>query len=362
MMADIPDFALRLAPMRLRFGAPAAEAVASELAALSLNRAVVLGSPGHADEAEAFATAIGPRVVATLALARMHTPVDVTLTALAQVQALQADALIAFGGGSVTGLGKALALRTDLPQIAVPTTYAGSEVTAILGQTEAGRKTTLTDPRVQPEVIVYDPRLITSLPADITVTSALNALAHAAEALYAAERNPLTTTLALQGIAALVEALPRILADLTDLSARSASQYGAFLCGLVLGQVGMSLHHKLCHTLGGSFDLPHAETHAVILPHAVAYNEAAVPDLLAPLARALGSPSAGQGLYEFARRLGAPQSLQALGLKESDLDRAADLATQNAYWNPRPVEKPAIRALLQAAWAGEVPQTGGNHG
>jgi maleylacetate reductase len=232
-------------------------------------------------------------------------------------------------------------------------------VTAILGQTENGIKTTLTDPRLQPQVVIYDPRLITSLPAAITVTSGLNALAHAAEALYAQNRNPLTTALAVQGIIALTQALPRVLADLTDLSARAATQYGSFLCGLVLGQVGMSLHHKLCHTLGGSFNLPHAETHAVILPHALAYNEAAVPDLLAPLAQALGAATAGQGLFHYARSLGAPQSLQALGLNQTDLDRAADFATQTPYWNPRPVEKPALRALLQAAWAGEPPPNGG---
>ncbi len=238
----------------------------------------------------------------------MHRPVEVTADALTQILGPNADALIFYGGGSVTGLGKALALRTDLPQIAVPTTYAGSEVTAILGQTEAGRKTTLTDPRVSPEVIIYDPRLITTLPAAITVTAALNALAPAAEALYAAERNPLTTTLALQSIDYIVKNLPKVLTDLTDLPARSGTQYGAFLCGLVLGKFGMSLHHTLCHTLGGSFDLPHSETHPVILPHAVAYNEAAVPDLLAQLARLLNAKTAGQGLYDFARTLGAPQS------------------------------------------------------
>ena len=354
-MIELPAFALRFAPIRLRFGGPAAPAVAAELEALGLSRAVVLGTPGHADEARAFASEIGARVAGTVALARMHTPVEVTEQVLTQVLALDADALVSFGGGSVTGLGKALALRTDLPQIAVPTTYAGSEVTAILGETEAGRKTTVTDPRVQPEVIVYDPRLITGLPVDISVTSGLNAMAHAVEALYARERNPLTTSLALQGIDAMVQSLPQVVAEPDNLAARGQSQYGAFLCGLVLGQVGMSLHHKLCHTLGGSFDLPHAETHAVILPHAVDYNEAAVPDVLAPVAAALGSRSAARGLYDFAKRLGAPTSLKSLGLKEEDLARAAEIAAQNAYWNPRPVDKAALLGLLQAAWAGEAP-------
>ena len=208
---------------------------------------------------------------------------------------------------------------------------------------------------MQPEVIISDPSLITGLLLDITVTSGLNAMAHAAEALYARVRNPLTTTLALQGVEAMVSGLRQVFDNPFDLSARAQTQYGAFLCRLVLGQVGMSLHHKLCHTLGGSFDMPHSETHAVILPHAIAYTESAVPNLLAPIAALLGTRTAGQGLYDFARSLTAPASLRSLGLKETDLDRAADLATQNAYWNPRPVERPAIRALLQAAWAGEPP-------
>ena len=194
------------------------------------------------------------------------------------------------------------------------------------------------------------------------LVSALNALAHAVEALYAPDRNPLTSSLALQGAQALITAVPKVLEKLNNLEARADCQYGGFLCGLVLGQVGMGLHHKLCHTLGGSFGLPHAQTHAVILPHAVAYNEAAVPDLLAPLARILNAPSAGQGLYALAQSLNAPQSLRDLGLAEADLDRAADLATQSPYPNPRPLEKPALRALLQAAWEGHPPKPRGNHG
>ena len=361
-MTQIPTFALRLSTIHAQFGEAAAPAVAAALQRMSLSRAVVLATPGHAAQARALASEIGPSVVAVLPMAQMHTPVEVTLQALPHVLVAQADALISFGGGSVTGLGKALALRTGLPHIAVPTTHAGSEVTGILGQTEAGRKTTQTDPRLQPQAVIYDPRLITSLPAALTVTSALNALAHAAEALYAPDRNPLTSTLALQGAQMLIAALPKVLENLHNLEARADCQYGGFLCGLVLGQVGMGLHHKLCHTLGGSFGLPHSQTHAVLLAHTLAYNEVAVPDLLAPLAAVLRAKTAGQGLFAFAQTLNAPQSLRALGLREADLDRAADLATQSPYPNPRPLEKPALRALLQAAWAGHPPHTRGYHG
>ena len=349
-----PQFTARLAAVRVRFGEPALAILAEEVAALGCSRALVLATPHQAATAQAFADALGDRSVGVLATAAMHTPVTVTEAALAEVRRLRADCLVAVGGGSTTGLGKALALRTDLPQIVVPTTYAGSEATAILGQTEGGRKTTITDPRVQPEVILYDAELVRTLPVPLTVASGLNAMAHAAEGLYARDRNPLSGVLAREGLAAFVRALPQVAADPGDLTARGETLYGAWLCGTVLGQVGMALHHKLCHTLGGSFDLPHAETHAVILPHAIAYNAPAVPDLLAPLAQMMGG-DAGGGLYRFARGLGAPLALRDLGLAESALDRAADLAVQNPYWNPRPVERAPIRALLQAAWEGAPP-------
>lgn len=257
------EFALTIAALRLRFGTPAAAAVAQELARLGVSRALLLSTASQAAHARAFAAAVGDRIADVYAGAMMHTPVEVTVKALEFAKEVRADGLVSLGGGSTIGLGKALALHTDLPQIAVPTTYAGSEVTAILGQTEAGRKVTLTDPRVQPEVIIYDPALVASLPVSLTVASGRNAMAHAAEALYARDRNPLTATLALQGLQAMLQGLPQVVENQTDLATRGRTQYGAFLCGLVLGQVGMSLHHKLCHTLGGSFGLPHAETHAV---------------------------------------------------------------------------------------------------
>ncbi len=344
-------FTARTAAVRVRFGEPAIGIVAEEVAALGCSRALVLSTPHQASTGEAFVQAIGGRAVGLFSGAAMHTPVAVTEEALALAQRLGADCLVAVGGGSTTGLGKALALRTDLPQIVVPTTYAGSEATAILGQTEGGRKTTITDPRVQPEVILYDAALVQSLPVPMTVASGLNAMAHAAEALYARDRNPLSTILAREGLAAFIRALPQVVATPDDLSARGETLYGAWLCGTVLGQVGMALHHKLCHTLGGSFDLPHAETHAIVLPHALAYNARAVPELLAPLDELLG----GETLHAFARRMGAPLALRDIGMKEADLDRAAQIATENPYWNPRPVERGPIRALLQAAWDGAEP-------
>jgi maleylacetate reductase len=266
---------------------------------------------------------------------------------------------VALGGGSTIGLGKAIALRTDCPQIVVATTYAGSEVTPILGQTEDGLKTTIRDAKVLPEVVIYDPQLTLGLPVAMSVTSGLNAIAHSVEALYAKDRNPVTSMQSVEGIRALKEALAVIVTDPGNEAARGDALYGSWLCGAVLGTVGMSLHHKLCHTLGGSFDTPHAETHAILIPHTAAYNAVAAADALKPAVDLFGG-DLGSGLWDFAKSLGAPLALKDLGLSEADLDRAADIAVKNPYWNPRPVEHAAIRALLQDAWAGERPKSGEN--
>jgi maleylacetate reductase len=268
----------------------------------------------------------------------------------------QADCLVSLGGGSTIGLGKALALRTDLPQVAIPTTYAGSEATPILGQTEHGRKTTIRTTKVLPESIIYDVDLTLGLPARLSVVSGLNAIAHAVEALYAKDANPVTSMLAERGIAAIAHALPRIVRDGRDVSARSDALFGAWASGNCLGTVGMSLHHKLCHVLGGSFDLPHAETHAVILPHAAAYNAAAAAGALERVARVLGADSAAGGLFDLASELGAPTALRNLGLDESKLDEAARIAVATPYWNPRPIDEAAIRLLLDDAFHGRRPQ------
>jgi maleylacetate reductase len=349
------EFTARSAAVRVRFGAGIRKSVAEEMEGLGVSRALILTTPHQAGMADEFAGYLDTRAVGRFTGAAMHTPVDVSERATALARDLKADVVISVGGGSTTGLGKAIALRTDLAQIVVPTTYAGSEATGILGQTEGGVKTTLTSPKVQPEVILYDAELVATLPVGMTVTSALNAMAHAAEGLYARDRSPLSSLMAVEGLRAFRDSLPKVMAAPTDAAARGETLYGAWLCGTVLGQVGMALHHKLCHTLGGSFDLPHAETHAVILPHAIAYNAAAVPDLLAPVTGLFGQDSPGLGLWHFARQAGAPLALRDLGLKEADLDRAADLATANPYWNPRPVTRDGIRRLLQAAWSGATP-------
>jgi alcohol dehydrogenase class IV len=242
-----------------------------------------------------------------------------------------------------------------VPQIVLPTTYAGSEATPILGETQGGLKTTQRTLKVLPEVIIYDVDLTMSLPPRLSATSGMNAIAHSVEALYAQDGNPIVSSFAEQSIAALGYALPLIMVDPSNAAARSDALFGAWLAGVCLGSVGMSLHHKLCHVLGGTFDLPHAETHAVLLPHAVAYNTRAAPDAMERVARALGCADAAAGLFDFGRSIGVPQSLRELGMPEAGITRAADLAVANPYWNPRPLERDAIFALLRRAWDGDRP-------
>jgi maleylacetate reductase len=357
MSLFLDQFTTTIPAMRVRFGAGVRHKVGEEMDALGLKRTLILTTPQQADTGAEFATLLGPRAAGLFPKAAMHTPTAISEEATALALQLGADCVLAIGGGSTTGLGKAIALRTDLPQIVIPTTYAGSEATGILGQTEYGRKTTITTPKVQPEVILYDAEFVRTLPVAMTVTSALNAMAHATEGLYAQNRSPLTTLMAIEGLRAFRDALPRVRDNPDDLTARGETLYGAWLCGTVLGTVGMALHHKLCHTLGGSFDLPHAETHSVILPHAVAYNEQAAAQELAPITEIFGGPTPGQALHAFAVRMQAPLALRDLGMKEGDLDRATEIALQNAYWNPRPVQSGALRQLLQAAWSGDAPRT-----
>lgn len=320
------------------------------------SRALVLSTPEQSAVAQDLVARLANLAAGVLPKAKMHTPVEVTQEALGYAKSVWADCLVAVGGGSTTGLSKAIALHTDLPQIIIPTTYAGSEATPILGQTEDGIKTTLRDPKVLPEVILYDPELVVTLPREMSATSGLNAMAHAAEALYAKDRTNKFTELAIEGLQHFVSSLPVVLANPSDLKAREHTLRGAWACGTVLGNVGMALHHKLCHTLGGSFNLPHAQTHAVILPHAIAYNARVVADLLEPVRAMLDGPDVGKAIWNFAKSLDAPLSLRELGMKESDLEIAAEIAVKNPYWNPREITLYGILQLLQNAWAGSAPE------
>lgn len=333
-------------PTRVIFGRGKVREAAAEAKRLGMRRPLVITT--HQQSGSGAELVSSTQGVA-FAEAAMHTPVDVTEKAMAVMQREGCDGTIALGGGSSTGLGKAIAFRTDCPQLVIPTSYAGSEMTNILGETAAGAKVTKRDAKIQPETVIYDPDLLATLPDNFAATSGMNAIAHAVEGLYAVDGNPIVSLMAEEGIRALATALPQ------GKAGHDEALYGAWLCGAVLGSVSMALHHKLCHVLGGSNNLPHAETHTVILPHATAYNAVGAEIAMSRIARALGSATAAGGLFDLAKHLGAPTSLKALGMPEDGLDKAADVAVANPYPNPRPLERAAIRKLLDDAFNGRRP-------
>jgi alcohol dehydrogenase class IV len=285
----------------------------------------------------------------------MHVPVDTVDRAVEKAKSVGADCTVAIGGGSTTGLAKALSLRLGLRSLIIPTTYAGSEVTPIWGLTENGVKTTGRDRRVLPAVVIYDPELTMSLPPDMSVASGLNAIAHSMEGLYAFDGNPVVSLMAEESIRALARSLPKIVIDPTHADARAEALYGCWLAGSVLGAASVALHHKLCHTLGGSFDMPHAQTHAAVLPHTIAYNASAVPDAMQRASRALGGGNPAVRLYDLAKGLGAQMALSELGMPRSGVEKAAQLAVHNPYPNPRPITEDGIQKLLLRAIDGLPP-------
>jgi maleylacetate reductase len=366
------------------FGDGALDQLGGEIDRLGVRRVLVLSTPRQRPLAEEVARRLGTRAAGIFDQAVIHVPIETAAAARAVARAVGADACVAIGGGSTIGLGKAIAIGgealaraespslsptptptpTPLPILAIPTTFSGSEMTSIFGVTADGQKKTGRDPRVLPRTVIYDPRLLMALPAKVAGPSGMNAIAHCVEALYAEDANPITSLMAEEGIRALASSLPAVVGDPRDLDARAEALYGAWLAGTCLGTVGMALHHKLCHTLGGSFNLPHAETHTIVLPHAVAYNRVAAPAAMARVARALGGQPGGEGLgdpaqqlYDLAQALGAPLALRAIGMPGDALDEAARLALRNPYYNPRPLEPAAIRQLLQEAWEGRRPNT-----
>jgi maleylacetate reductase len=349
-------FCFDAAPMRVRFGPGVVAALPEEIARLGLGRVLVLCSPEQAATGHAISDALGPYSAGVFAEARMHVPVEVARRARDRAAELGADGCVAVGGGSAVGLGKAVALEHGLPVVAVPTTYAGSEMTPVWGLTEGGRKRTGRDRRVLPTSVLYDPELTVGLPVGMSVTSGFNAVAHAVEALYAPDRSPIVSLMAAEGARAMVAALPSVVADPTDLDARGLALYASWLCGSCLGATTMSLHHKLCHVLGGTLDLPHAPTHTIVLPYALAYNLTDAPEAARTLCRVWSTDDPASTVWDLAGRLGAPRSLRELGMAEGDIVRVAEEAAGNPYANPAPVTRDGVADLLRAAWSGRPPE------
>ena len=283
-----------------------------------------------------------------------HVPMNVAERARVLAGNSAADCIVAIGGGSAIGVAKAVALEIPLPIIAVPTTYGGSEMTSIWGITRDGKKETGRDPRVRPLTTIYDPDLTLDMPRSMTASSGMNALAHCVEALYAPDGNTLTSGAAMQGLLLLTDALPRLSGSPRDPAARATALEGAWLAGFALGTVSMGIQHKLAHTLGGSFGLPHSETHAVLLPYTAAYNRDAAQVAMVGIADFLDADDAPTAILELSQSIGAPLSLKEIGFREADIPAAARLAVEKQYSNPRPVTESEVSALLAAAYAGDT--------
>jgi len=342
-------------PSRVIFGVGAIGQVVPEIDRLQVIRVLTIHGRSERAIASRVSSALGTRSAGVIDEVTLHVPLDVAEAGRRRARELSADALLAIGGGSATGLAKAIALEQGMPIIAVPTTYAGSEMTPIYGLTSEGRKATGRDLRVLPRVVIYDPALTTTLPVAVTAGSGMNAMAHAVEGMYATGANPMLSALAEEAIRVLSQALPMLAHDPADIEARTEALYGAYLAGVVQGAAGMGVHHRICHVLGGTYGLGHGSVNAVILPHAVRYNTGAAPDAIARVAAALGADDAAIAFFDLAERLGAPTSLKALGMPEEKLAEAAHLAAEPPPANPRPVTAESVLALLGDAYAGRRP-------
>jgi maleylacetate reductase len=346
------DFSYVALPTRVVFGAGSVGQLAAEVERLGARRVLLISTPGRAEMVRRLSK--GLAVAGLFDQAVMHTPIEAVERARALAASVKADCCVAVGGGSTIGFGKAIALSSALPVVAVPTTYSGSEMTSIWGVSEGGAKKTGRDPKVLPKAVIYDPQLTLELPPAVSAASGMNAIAHCVEALYAHDGNPIISLMAEEGIRALANALPALMATPRDIRFRGEALYGAWLAGMTISTTSVALHHKLCHILGG-FGLPHAETHSVVLPHAVRYNRDAAPEAMARIEKALSHSDAAKGLYELERRLELPLRLAELGMKEADLERAARIAVEAPYPNPRKVEYEPVLGLLRDAYEGRPP-------
>lgn len=350
------DFVHDALPGRVRFGAGARAHVADEVERLGARRVLLIGRRGSAEAvASELRDTLGDRCAGWFDRVAVHVPTGLAASAVAMAREVRADALLCAGGGSAIGTAKMVALELDLPIVAVPTTYAGSEMTPIWGTTSDRRKQTGRDLRVLPRTVVYDPELTITLPPQVSGPSGMNALAHAIEALYAPHTTPVVRLLAGEAIRALNEALPRVVADGSDLDARGTALYGAYLAGGALAVAGTSIHHRIAHILGGTWNLPHAPLHAVLLPHTVAFAAPAVGDALAPAATAMGVEKVPAALFDLLTRLRIGPALTSAGMPADALGEAVDAVLHARPSSPRPVERRAVDRLLSGAFAGTPP-------
>ncbi|TWS26175.1 maleylacetate reductase [Tsukamurella sputi] len=338
----------------VRFGSGTARDAIADVTA-GAERIMLICSPREADRAAEIAAGL-PVAIRHHDVA-MHVPVEIAERGRAAAEGARADLLLCFGGGSAMGLAKAIALTTSIPIVAVPTTYSGSEATSMWGLTENGVKTTGVDARVAPRAIVYDAELTLGLPPDIGIASALNALAHSIDAMWGPRADPIDRVLAAESARALRAGLPTVAADPSDLAGREQVLYAAYLAATAFSSAGSGLHHKICHVLGGAFDLPHAQTHTAVLPHVLAFNAPAAPEAEARLATAFGAATAVEGLAALYDEVHAPRALRDLGMSEADVVPAAEaILPLVPAGNPRPVTAADLERILSAAWSGAAPE------
>ena len=350
------NFRYKALPWNVIFGIGALSRLPEELDKLGYSRALVLTTPNQAEIGQQIVDLLGDKVVGLFDRAVMHVPVETVEQATTEVKRLDADCSVSVGGGSTTGLGKALAFNLDLPNIVLPTSYAGSEMTNIWALTKIDRKITRRDNVVVPTLTIYDPVLTLTMPAAFAGASGLNAMAQAVVNVATEDVNPIISIMALDAIRALSHSLPIVVSDPDNMDARTEAMYGACLAGGALGAGTTGLHHRLCHTFGGTFNTPHAETHTILLPHSVAYNANAVPEGTRKIAAAMGVDDAATGLFVLAGTIGVPTALKDIGVVETDLDEAAAVTVETPVNNPEPVTGERVRALLENAYHGYPPR------
>ncbi|HEX3326706.1 MAG TPA: maleylacetate reductase [Actinomycetota bacterium] len=336
------------------FGWNRLDDIAGEVERLSGGRVLLITERSTRPVAQRLEQELGSRVAASIRLVRPHVPAEDATDARELARREAVDLIVSIGGGSATGLGKAVGVA-GIPLLAIPTTYAGSEMTPIYGITEDGRKQTCRDERVLPRTVLYDPALTTSLPRRPTATTGMNAIAHGVEALYAQNRSPRTDLLAAEATRLLSRALPECVEKPSSKSARSTALYGAYLAGTVLAGTGMALHHRICHVLGGAFGVAHGDANAVVLPHVVAFNAPAAPEAIEIVGDALGAQDPAGALFDLSASMEAPTALEQLGVQQSDLEHAAAQILEQDFYNPRHVDRDGLTELLRNAYAGRRP-------
>jgi alcohol dehydrogenase class IV len=349
------EFVYNQNSIRIVFGVGTIARLNEELEQLKVSRPIFIATPGRQANAERAGHTLAGMSVAIHAEAVMHVPVETIAAAVSAANVHSADSIVAFGGGSALDTSKAVGLELALPVVAVATTYGGAEMTPFYGFTEGGIKKGKKDRKMLPKTVIYDPELTVSLPPRVSGPSGINAIAHCVEGLYAREANLIMSLLAAEGIRKLARSLPIVVEAPANMEARADALYGACLAGMVLGSVGMAVHHNISHVLGGTFGLTHADAHTVVLPHAVAFNRDAAPEAMRVIADALGAKDPAEGICDLEVKIGAPTSLREIGMPADGLDRAAILVVEHAYYNPRPVDFEGIRRLLERAYEGLKP-------